>query len=480
MLPAISPPYAILLGRGPLFQGDDAENEPGQSMNKGGMDMTTPIPFTAYSASQINDIEPLQRLGHEYLFGMQVVASVLPFRVNSYVIEHLIDWTNVPNDPLFQLSFPQPGMLQAHHFELMAGLLQTGHQEQIDVAAGKIRLELNPHPAEQRTLNVPTHNGIRLDGVQHKYRETVLFFPSQGQLCHTFCTFCFRWPQFVRTKGLRIAARENVQLCDYLRTRPRVTDLLITGGDPMTMRTTILARHIAPLLGPGFEHLRTIRIGTKSLTYWPYRYTHDEDADDLLRLFEQIVRSGKHLAVMAHFNHWRELDTVQCREAIRRIRDTGAVIRTQAPLLQHINNDPATWIELWKRQISLGMVPYYMFIVRDTGARHYFEVPLVRGWQVYSEAIRQVSGLARTVRGPSMSAGPGKIEVQGVATIQGEQVFVLRFLQGRNPDWVQRPFLASFDANATWLDHLQPPFGEERFFYEKEYEAMRKAGVSTG
>lgn len=443
--------------------------------------MAIPIPFKAYTASQLNMIRPLQRLGRDHLFAMRVVASVLPFLVNRYVIEQLIDWEKVPDDPIFQLTFPQPGMLRPDHFNQIATLLRArANKEQIAATASKIRLQLNPHPAEQRTLNVPCHNGTRLEGVQHKYRETVLFFPSQGQLCHTFCTFFFRWPQFVQTKELRIAVREGLQLCNYLKTKPQVTDLLITGGDPMTMRTAILAKHIDPLLDPAFDHIRTIRIGTKSLTYWPYRYTLNDDADELLRLFEKIVRVGKHLAIMAHFNHWREFDNAQTHEAIRRIRDTGAVIRTQAPLLNHINNDPAIWAELWQRQVALGMVPYYMFVVRDTGACHYFEVPLVRGWQVYREAIQRVSGLARTVRGPSMSAGPGKVEVQGVTEIQGERVFALRFLQGRNPDWVQHPFYARFDAKASWLDQLQPAFGKERFFYGDEYAAMLQAGTSTG
>jgi len=77
-----------------------------------------------------------------------------------------------------------------------------------------------------------------------------------------------------------------------------------------------------------------------------------------------------------------------------------------------------------------------------------------------------VSGLSRTVRGPSMSAFPGKILIDGVVEIAGEKLFALQFLQARNPDWVRRPFYAKFDANATWLDELKPAFGQEKFFFE--------------
>jgi len=183
---------------------------------------------------------------------------------------------------------------------------------------------------------------------------------------------------------------------------------------------------------------------------------------------------------MAHYNHWRELETAIAREAIRRVRDAGAVVRSQGPLLAHINDDPAVWARLWRSQVRLGIVPYYMFVERDTGARRYFEVPLARAWEIYREAAQRVSGLGRTVRGPSMSAGPGKVEVQGVAEIGGEKVFVLRFLQGRNPDWVQRPFFARYDERATWLDQLEPAFGEREFFFEAEYREICRRAESGG
>jgi hypothetical protein len=74
-----------------------------------------------------------------------------------------------------------------------------------------------------------------------------------------------------------------------------------------------------------------------------------------------------------------------------------------------------------------------------------------------------------------MSAGPGKIEIQGVTEINGEKLFALRFIQGRNPDWVQKPFFAKYDEQATWLDQLEPAFGEEAFFFDGEYAAMQEA-----
>jgi KamA family protein len=405
---------------------------------------------------------------------MRVVTQVLPFRVNNYVIDQLIDWNNIPDDPIYQLTFPQQGMLSPDHFTRIADLVKAdASRETLHAAVNAVHMELNPHPADQLTLNVPQLDGKPLPGIQHKYRETVLFYPSQGQTCHSYCTFCFRWPQFVGNVALRIASRESQELQAYLKAHPQVTDVLLTGGDPMVMKASHLAAYLEPLLQPEFAHIKTIRIGSKSLTFWPYRYVTDKDADSILRLFERVVAAGKQLAFMAHFNHWREMETAVCLEAIRRIRDTGAVIRTQAPLLKHINDDVEVWTGLWRKQVRLGLIPYYMFVVRDTGARCYFEVPLSKAWEIYRGAMQQLSGLGRTARGPSMSTGPGKVEMQGISQIKGEKVFVLRFIQGRNPDWVQRPFFAKYDPEASWLDQLVPAFDDQKFFYQEEYDAMR-------
>ena len=175
---------------------------------------------------------------------------------------------------------------------------------------------------------------------------------------------------------------------------------------------------------------------------------------------------------MAHFEHWQEMQGPVFREAVRRIRDTGAVIRTQAPVMRHINDSASVWAEMWRQQTQLGMIPYYMFVERDTGARRYFEIPLVETWQIYRDAIQQVSGLSRTARGPSMSSAPGKVEIQGVTEVAGERVLALRFIQARNPDWVQRPFFAKYNENATWLNDLEPAFGEKEFFFEPEFREM--------
>lgn len=422
-------------------------------------------PFKAYNHRQLDSIPELKMLPRELLFDMQVVSQVFPFRVNNYVIKELINWHNVPEDPVFRLTFPQKNMLKPTHFQVMAALVNSNaSQNEINTAVRQIRAELNPHPAGQLDANLPEFNGLKLNGIQHKYKETVLFFPSQGQVCHSYCNFCFRWAQFIGDKNLRIAANEAETLYDYLASNKEATDLLITGGDPMVMKASILRKYVIGVTKPELDHIQNIRFGSKSLSFWPYRFINDRDSDELLKLFQDLTSAGKHVAFMAHFNHWQEMQTDACREAIKRIRATGVEIRTQSPLVRCINDSPEIWAKMWKLQVKWGLVPYYMFVERDTGADHYFAVPLVRAWEIYQKAIKQVSGICRTARGPVMSTDPGKIEIQGVTSINGEKVFVLRFIQGRNPNWVQRPFIAKIDEEATWINHLKPYEGKQFFF----------------
>ena len=424
--------------------------------------------FRAYTAKHLDKLTARAGLGEAERLAVRAVATVLPFRTNDYVIESLIDWSSAPDDPIYRLVFPQADMLPAEDVAPIAAMLAGGADDrEIQAAAHAVRMRLNPHPAGQLALNMPALQDEPLPGVQHKYPETVLVFPKQGQTCHAYCTYCFRWAQFVGEPDLKIATDDMGRVVAYLRAHHEVTSVLITGGDPMIMGAAVLRRYVEPLLGPGLEHIESIRIGTKSLSYWPQRFVSDPDADDTLRLFESVSAVRKTLALMAHFSHPRELEPVSVATAIGRIRSTGAVIRTQAPLIRSINDDARCWARMWRAQLRLGMVPYYMFVERDTGPQGYFAVPLARAAEIFRDAYSSVSGLCRTVRGPSMSATPGKVCVDGVTEVAGQKVFVLHMIQARDPSLVGRPFFAQYDPSAVWLSDLRPAFAN-RFPFETD------------
>lgn len=435
--------------------------------------------YQAYTMFNYKNIAQIKSISTELLEAIDVVGQVLPFKSNNYVIDELIDWNNIPNDPIYTLTFPRKEMVSAEHYSEVLNMLQSkeGRDETFKKTIYDIRMKLNPNPAGQE-LNLPELDGQKLNGIQHKYRETVLFFPSQGQTCHAYCTFCFRWPQFTGINDLKFGMKEADLLHKYLIENTKVSDVLFTGGDPLTTTAKVLSNYIEPLLSKEFSHIRNIRIGSKTLSYWPYRFLTDTDADDLLRLFEKVTKAGKHLAFQAHFNHPVELSTDAVKMAIDRIRNTGAQIRTQSPLLRNINDDPQIWSMMWRKQVELGLIPYYMFIARDTGSKAFFEVPLEKAWEIFREAYSSVSGICRTVRGPSMSANPGKIQILGVTEVKGEKVFILRFLQCRNPNLIDIPFFAQYDPEATWFDQLKPAFGEKEFFFEKD-NLLGEAGRDT-
>ena len=424
------------------------------------------LEYRAYNRKSFKKIPQVQKyLGKEDIENIEIASLVFPFKVNNYVVDELIDWQHYQNDPIFRLVFPHKDMLRAKDFEKLQKLMHEGDENELQKAIYEIRMSLNPHPAGQ-LANIPQIDGKKLTGSQHKYKETILFFPKQGQTCHAYCSFCFRWPQFTGIDELKFAMKEVELLIEYIKAHPEITDLIFTGGDPLIMSTKLIKSYVEPILEANIPHLQNIRFGTKALGFWPYRFTSDKDAKELLELFTKIVQSGYHLAIMAHFNHYKELQTDVVKEAIKNIQQTGAIIRTQAPILRHINASSDVWKRMWREQVHLGMIPYYMFIARDTGAQHYFGVPLVEAWQIYRDAISQVSGLARTVRGPSMSAAPGKIAVSGVNEIEGEKVIVLSMLQAKNPNLVDIPFFAKYNEKAQWIDDLEPMFSEKFIFEE--------------
>lgn len=428
--------------------------------------------YRSFGIKNFRTIPQVNNLSLEEQFNIEVVGQVLPFKVNNYIVDNLINWENVPNDPIFNLTFPQKEMLETQHFCRIANLLKSGSsKEEIKNAIDDIRYQLNPHPADQ-LKNVPILRGKKLMGMQHKYRETLLFFPNSGQTCHAFCTFCFRWPQFTGMSDIKFAMKESELLVEYLQNHKEVTDVLFTGGDPMIMSAAKLASYIEPIVEK-VPSVKNIRIGSKVLAYWPYRFVSDKDSADLLNLFKYVKNKGKHLTLMAHFSHPNELKTTVVKEAIEKIRDTGVNIRTQSPIMHHINDSEIIWSTMWEEQVKLGLIPYYMFIARNTGAQHYFSIPLVKAWKIFREAYKRVSGICRTVRGPCMSTKYGKIQILGEVDVLGDRVIGLRFIQGRNPDWVDRLFFAQLNEDSIWLNDLSPAFFEQKFFFETQEESIK-------
>ena len=152
--------------------------------------------FRVFQRRDIDSLPRLATLPASERQMMKVVSAVLPFRVNNYVVDELIDWNRVPDDPMYRLTFPHRDMLGADDYETMEQLVVQGASDDvIEAAARKIQHGLNPHPAGQMEYNIPLLDGLPVAGIQHKYRETVLFFPKQGHIASQklWATWQGRW-----------------------------------------------------------------------------------------------------------------------------------------------------------------------------------------------------------------------------------------------------------------------------------------------
>eukprot|EP00171_Calliarthron_tuberculosum_P010451 IDg10451t1 len=361
--------------------------------------------------------------GSRVNFGRKKFENITKSDIESVLKHEVIDWEKAPNDPIFQLTFPQFGMLSQSVVDDMEGLIAA--------------------KASRRTIR--DTSTVRQSS----------FFPSESQYCHAYCTYCFRWAQFVGSEDLHFASNDAEKLVKYLHSQPDVTDLLLTGGDPMVLNSKQLGRYLDA--AASVPHLISIRIGSKSLSYWPYKFVTDDDADDMLRLLERTVAKSDSTSTVNGNPNPQAGTADQARQRRRRSVD------------EHVARAGAA---------GPGAI---LHVCR---ARHWAAellwVPLVRALDIYNRAIAANSGLAHTARGPSMSATPGKVHILGDANVGSERVLVLKFLQGRNPEWVGRPFFAKYSETAEWLDDLEPAFGEEKFFWDDELASMEGVGASSG
>ncbi|MEU3610180.1 lysine 2,3-aminomutase [Streptomyces sp. NPDC035033] len=392
-------------------------------------------------------------LGHD----AEVVARVLPFKVSEHVADALVDWERAPDDPLYRLVVPHRDMLAPADFAAVEAALPD-HDRLRRVVTG-IRERLAPDPGGRPAPGPPE----AAPGLRQPSPDTLLVLPPQGQTCHSYCGYCFRWPQFTGEPGPRQAVEDPGTMWAHLDRHPGITDVLLTGGDPLVMRAEALARYLAPLTGRHrYAHVRTVRIGTKAVSFQPDRFLTAPDADDLLRLLDGVVRSGRHLALLLHVTHPRELEPAPARRALRRLHATGAVLRTEAPVVRHVNDDPAVWARMWRDQVGLGLVPYSLLVARDTGPRRYYGLPLARTLSVCAEARRRAPDLAGTARGPVMVTELGELVVDGIARLPDGPAFALRALRTRDPALAGTLVHARFDPTAQGWGDLVPYADHDR------------------
>lgn len=374
----------------------------------------------------INRLSSIPQLAPAEIEKLARVADKFPFGANSYYLG-LIDW-NDPADPIRRIVIPT--------------IEELADWGQID-------------PSNEARYTVAP-------GLEHKYPDTALFLLSDS--CGGRCRYCFR-------KRLFMANAEHETLKDYrpavayIRAHPEVNNVLLTGGDPLRLRTADLREVVAKLRK--IEHVQIIRIGTRMPVFNPFRVIDDAD---LPRMVREFSTPEKRLYFMLHFCHPREI-TAEAVKAISILLESGAILFNQCPLIRGVNDDPAVLGELFKKLSFLGVSPYYTFQIRLTLGNKPFAVPLVKAYQVFQQARANVSGTAKRALFV-MSHTRGKIEVVGL----DDSFIYMRYHRAADPADRERFIVAWRNDAGYWLEDFRPVSGvqptEDMTTRQPEVEAV--------
>jgi KamA family protein len=351
--------------------------------------------------TSISELDNIVGLAPKEREKMETVTDLFPFRSNEYYLS-LIDWKD-GHDPLRRIIIP-------------------------DIQELKTGGSADPSCEKDYT---------KKPGLQHKYDQTGLLLLTD--VCGGICRFCFRKRLFMSCE--RETVRDVSENIGYIREHREITNVLLTGGDPLTLET----RHLEKILRELREipHVSIIRIGSKMLAYNPYRILNDQN---LLYVLSRYSTPGKRIYLMAHFNHPRELTDVSIRAA-GALQKAGVIVVNQTPVLNGINDNPETLTTLFRRLSFAGISPYYVFQCRPTTGNHVFQVPVEQSYEILQRSWQACSGLAKRARFV-MSHATGKIEVVGRTA---EHIF-MRYHQAAEKADIGKFMIFRSNPVARWFD----------------------------
>jgi KamA family protein len=349
----------------------------------------------------IDELDNLIGLPGKDFREMEKVCETFPFRTNDYYLS-LIDWKN-DRDPLKKIVIPDPG-------ELKGGG--------------------SPDPSSEKDYTP-------LPGLQHKYQQTGLLLLSD--VCGGICRFCFRKRLFINKE--QEAVKDISAGLEYIRTHPEITNILLSGGDPLTLETSCLEEILRELRE--IPHVNIIRIGSKIPAYNPFRILNDPSLLEVLSRYSSVE---KRIYLMAHFNHPNEL-TRYSMQALDQLHNAGVIVVNQTPLLNEVNSSPDTLTSLFRKLSFSGVTPYYVFQCRPSLGNHLFQVPVEQSYQVIQQAWQACSGLAKRARFV-MSHATGKIEVVGKSA---GYVF-MRYHQAAEKALIGKFMVMKTNPDAVWFD----------------------------
>ena len=352
----------------------------------------------------ITRIDNLDGLTDEEKRRLRPVAEKFVFRTNDYYMS-LVDWDN-PDDPIRRLVVPDEMELEEW------GRLDASYESEYTV--------------------VP--------GVEHKYPSTALLLVND--VCGAYCRFCFRKRLFMDENDEVV--KDVTRGVEYISKHEEISNVLLTGGDPLIMSTGKLERVIAQLRD--IEHVQIIRIGTKMPAFNPYRVIEDPSLLDMIRKYSTFE---KRIYIMAHFSHPVELTDVAI-EGLGLLQEAGAIVVNQTPVIAGVNDDPEVLSELFNKLSYIGVPPYYVFQCRPTEGNASYSIPVERTYEIFEQARMQSSGLAKRAR-LVMSHRTGKVEIVGMTDTH----IFFKYIRAHHDEQSSRFLVFERDPDACWFDDYE-------------------------
>ncbi len=234
-------------------------------------------------------------------------------------------------------------------------------------------------------------------GLVHRYPDRVLI--KLVAVCAVYCRFCFRRERVGPGSG-SLSAADFAAAVDYVRSHPAIWEVILTGGDPLTLSPRRIAEATQALAA--IDHVKVLRWHTRMAVAAPERVTK--------AVARALMAEGKTTVVAVHANHPREL-TESARSACRRLAAKGAMLVSQTVLLKGVNDDPETLIDLMRAFVEARVKPYYLHHGDLAPGTTHWRVPVARGQELMGLMRARLSGLATPTYMLDIPGGHGKAPI---------------------------------------------------------------------
>jgi lysine 2,3-aminomutase len=263
--------------------------------------------------------------------------------------------------------------------------------------------ELTEAP-EERADPIGDERWSPVPGIVHRYLDRVLLKPTL--LCPVYCRFCFR-REVVGKKGAELDQASLARAFDYIRQRPQIWEVIVTGGDPLLLAPRRIADIVRIL--DQIPHLGVLRFHTRVPVADPRRVS---------RTLVEALAAEKAVYVVIHANHPREL-TTQVQEALLKLSRAGIPLLSQTVLLRGVNDDAAVLEALFRRLVAMRVKPYYLHHADLARGTSHFRTGIASGQRLVRALRGRVSGLCQPTYVLDIPGGYGKVPIGPCAATPG-------------------------------------------------------------